>query len=66
MRAWRRAGVDVVVSLLEPGEAADLELADETTHSEANGIEFHSFPIPETEEQKLWLQSFAASLAPKH
>jgi protein-tyrosine phosphatase len=135
MRAWRSAGVDIVVSLLEPAEAADLELADERTHSEANGIEFHSFPIPdrsvpagfdirkfvsdldskltqgknvaihcrqgigragliaaallieqglgpgeaihrvsiarhipipETEEQKLWLESFAASLARKH
>jgi protein-tyrosine phosphatase len=45
MRAWRRAGIDVVVSLLEPQEAADLELDREQPSSEANGIEFHSFPI---------------------
>ncbi|MGA3187396.1 MAG: protein-tyrosine phosphatase family protein [Bryobacteraceae bacterium] len=47
MRAWRHAGIDVVVSLLEPAEAADLDLARERVHSEANGIEFHSFPIPD-------------------
>jgi protein-tyrosine phosphatase len=132
---WRRAGVDVIVSLLEPEEAADLELAGRRAYCEANGIEFHSFPIPDrsvpagfnirklvsnldskpsqgknvaihcrqgigraglmaaalliehglspeeairrvstarripipkTEEQKLWPQSFAASLARKH
>jgi protein-tyrosine phosphatase len=45
MSAWRRAGVDIVVSLLEPGEAADLDLEQEKAHSEANGIEFYSFPI---------------------
>ena len=132
MRVWRSTGVDVFVSLLE---AADLDLEDERAHGEANGIEFHSFPIPdrsvpagfdirkfvsdldsklsqgknvaihcrqgigragliaaallieqglgpeeaikrvsaarripipETEEQKLWIESFAASLARKH
>jgi len=47
IQAWRRAGIDVVVSLLEPEEAADLDLELERVHSEANGIEFRSFPIPD-------------------
>jgi protein-tyrosine phosphatase len=43
--AWKRAGIDVIVSLLEPWEAADLNLANEASDSEANGIQFLSFPI---------------------
>jgi protein-tyrosine phosphatase len=45
MKAWRQAGVDAVVSLLTPEEAADLSLEQERSHSEANGIEFYSLPI---------------------
>lgn len=45
MRAWRRAGIDIVVSLLVPDEAADLDLEQEKALSERNGIEFRSFPI---------------------
>src|SRR5689334_3358873 len=45
--AWRRAGVDVVVSLLMPDEANDLGLADEPAASRAAGIEFVSLPIPD-------------------
>lgn len=45
MVAWRRAGVDIIVSLLELEEAADLDLEQERANSEAIGIEFHSFPI---------------------
>jgi protein-tyrosine phosphatase len=45
LRAWRGAGVDVVVSLLEPEEAVDLDLEQEKARSEANGIEFYSFPL---------------------
>jgi hypothetical protein len=29
VRAWRRAGLDIAVSLLEPGEAQDLDLGRE-------------------------------------
>jgi protein-tyrosine phosphatase len=43
--AWRRAGVDVIVSLLEPWEAADLHLENEASQSEVTGIQFFSFPI---------------------
>jgi len=44
---WRQAGIDVVVSLLEADEAAQLELADEAQAARANGIRFISFPIPD-------------------
>jgi protein-tyrosine phosphatase len=44
---WRRAGLDVVVSLLEDQEAADLQLDHEGNFAVSNGIEFVSFPIPD-------------------
>jgi protein-tyrosine phosphatase len=44
---WRRAGIDVVVSLLESDEANQLDLVDERRAVEANGIRFISFPIPD-------------------
>lgn len=46
-RAWREAGIDIVVSLLEPHEEADLALAGESAASAASGLEFRSFPIPD-------------------
>ncbi len=45
MKGWRRAGVDVMVSLLEPDEAEDLGLGDERKYCEASGMQFHSLPI---------------------
>lgn len=44
---WRRDGIDVVVSLLEPEEAVELNLLDEAVAAEAGGVEFISFPIPD-------------------
>jgi protein-tyrosine phosphatase len=44
---WRRAGLDVLVSLLEDGESVDLQLDHEGDVAELNGIEFISFPIPD-------------------
>ncbi|MGH9800596.1 MAG: protein-tyrosine phosphatase family protein [Blastocatellia bacterium] len=44
-RAWREAGLDVIVSLLEENEAADLGLEIEGEQSRAAGLEFISFPI---------------------
>src|SRR5262245_8964792 len=38
--AWREAGLDVVVSLLEPEEAAQLVLEDEAAAAAASGIAF--------------------------
>jgi protein-tyrosine phosphatase len=46
-RAWREAAIDVVVSLLEPQEEADLTLAGEPASAKANRIEFRSYPIPD-------------------
>ena len=44
---WRRAGLDVVVSLLENEEAAQLDLLHEREAAETNGVDFISFPIPD-------------------
>ena len=44
---WRRAGVDLVVSLLEDEEAEQLELELESNASASNGVSFVSFPIPD-------------------
>ena len=46
-RSWREAGIDVVVSLLESDEAAELALTREAASSEASGLDFRSFPIPD-------------------
>jgi protein-tyrosine phosphatase len=46
-RAWRGAGIDVVVSLLEPDEEADFGLTGESTSLAANGLSFRAFPIPD-------------------
>jgi len=44
---WRRAGLDLVVSLLEDEEAAELELVQEGDVTKSKGIQFISFPIPD-------------------
>jgi protein-tyrosine phosphatase len=46
-RAWSRAGIDTVVSLLEPDETADLDLGNEEWACQAAGIRFVSLPIPD-------------------
>src|ERR1700676_2711997 len=45
--AWRRADIDVVVSLLENDEAAQLDLLHERQAAEDHAIDFISFPIPD-------------------
>ncbi len=45
--AWRRAGIDTVVSLLEDEEAAELDLDGERRAVENEAISFISFPIPD-------------------
>jgi protein-tyrosine phosphatase len=47
LEGLRRAGVDVVVSLLETNEADQLDLGNERQAAEVNGIRFISFPIPD-------------------
>ena len=46
-RAWRETGIDVVVSLLEPDEEAELDLTGESASSRASGLSFRAFPIPD-------------------
>lgn len=47
VQAWVRAHVEVVVSLLEVGEARELALESEPALCKANAIEFRAFPIPD-------------------
>lgn len=47
IKGWRGTGLDVIVSLLENDEAAQLDLAHESGVVESNGIRFFSFPIPD-------------------
>ena len=47
LTAFRSAGIDVLVSALQPAEAAELGLADERTAAEAAGLTYISFPIPD-------------------
>lgn len=47
VRAWRRAGVDAIISLLTPAEVADLELSRESELCEREGIEFNALPVPD-------------------
>lgn len=45
--AWRDAGIDMVVSLLEPEEESQLELGSEGSAVANSGLSFQSFPIPD-------------------
>ena len=44
---WDRLAVQTVVSLLEPHEVRDLDLADEESLCLAANLKFVSFPIPD-------------------
>jgi predicted protein tyrosine phosphatase len=44
---WQQAGIDIVVSLLEPDEAAELDLSGEAELCRASAIGFVAFPIPD-------------------
>jgi len=45
IEAWKKSGIDKVVSFLTAEEERDLGLKDEAALSEASGIAFLSFPI---------------------
>ena len=47
VNGWRRAGLDIVVSLLEQDEAAQLELGQEGDVAKSKGVRFVSFPVPD-------------------
>ncbi len=44
---WRREGVHTVFSLLTPEEEQDLDLTHEKRETQAHGMTFRSFPIPD-------------------
>ena len=45
----KQAGVDILVSMLQPDEATESGLSAEAELCAAGGIEFRSFPIPDRE-----------------
>ncbi|MBI5487097.1 MAG: dual specificity protein phosphatase family protein [Deltaproteobacteria bacterium] len=45
VRAWKVSGVDVVVSLLTPGEVREVDLGAEPDRCTVHGIAFRAFPI---------------------
>lgn len=47
MAAWRRSGVDTVLSLLTPDEEHDLDLKREARDVKAQGMKFVALPIPD-------------------
>src|SRR5260370_19693293 len=49
IQAWRRAGIDIVVSALTEEEMAIFDLAGEAAMSQANGIRYFPFPIEDRE-----------------
>jgi protein-tyrosine phosphatase len=44
---WKRAGIDMVLSLLTPDEESEMDLRDEAGAARTQGMEFDSFPIPD-------------------
>ena len=68
VEAWRRVGVDVVASLLEPAEVRELELREQPSLCAAHGLEFRSFPMPDrgtprsSRELALFLDGLLTSL----
>ena len=49
---WKRAKVDLVLSLLTPEEEQDLDLCGEGHEVAAQGLAFSSFPIPDRQIPK--------------
>lgn len=47
MTALRRAGVDILVSMLMPLEAHELDLVDEAVAAQASGLVFVALPTPD-------------------
>lgn len=52
LASWKRAGADVVVSLLTPEEENDLGIGQEAGETKRQGMEFDSFPIPDRQIPK--------------
>lgn len=52
MAGWRKAEIDVVLSLLTAEEEKDLDLKNEGREVERNGMKFMSLPIPDRQVPK--------------
>ena len=65
MLAFKQGGIDTLVSLLEPREAAWLGLEDEGADAANAGIDFLNFPIRDTAvpESPSQFRAFVANLA---
>ncbi len=47
IHSWRRDGFDSIASLLTPDEVVEFDLSLEPEECRRQGIEFHSYPIPD-------------------
>lgn len=47
LAAWKRAGIDVILSMLTPEEELELGLDGESGAARAQGLTYLSFPIPD-------------------
>ncbi|WP_424170148.1 hypothetical protein [Terracidiphilus sp.] len=47
LRRLKQNGIDTIVSMIEPQEAASLGLAEEAEKARGAGLQFVSFPIPD-------------------
>jgi protein-tyrosine phosphatase len=47
VNSWASAGLNVIVSLLKPYEADELDIAQEAELTRSRGIHFYSFPVPD-------------------
>jgi protein-tyrosine phosphatase len=47
IKSWKQAGINTVLSLLEPAEEAELGLKDEGPLVKRQGMKFRSLPIPD-------------------
>ena len=47
LNSWASAGLSVIVSLLTPDEADELDITQEAELTRLRGIHFYSFPVPD-------------------
>jgi hypothetical protein len=56
--SWRQSGLDVIISLLQDCEIAELGLEQESDHCAEAGLGFIHYPIPDTPDQRAWVYRF--------
>jgi protein-tyrosine phosphatase len=55
--AWKKAGLQIVVSALTPEETASMDLDDELAQARKQGLELLPFPIPDRGTPSSWSTS---------